>query len=49
MKAFHLHTRGGPEALVFEGPPWARPKAEEVLVRTHAAAVNPTELIWVPT
>ena len=49
MKAFHLQTRGGPEALVYEGPPRARPKAEEVLVRAHAAAVNPTELMCVHT
>jgi NADPH:quinone reductase-like Zn-dependent oxidoreductase len=49
MKAIRLHTRGGPEALVYEDAPQPHPQAGEVLVRVHAAAVTPTELMWVPT
>src|SRR5437763_12463938 len=49
MKAIRLHARGGPEALAFEDAPTPHPGAGEVLVRVHAAAVTPTELLWVPT
>jgi len=49
MKAIRLHTRGGPEALVYEEAPQPHPQAGEVLVRVYAAAVTPTELLWVPT
>lgn len=49
MKAIRLHTRGGPEVLVYEEAPQPHPQAGEVLVRVHAAAVTPTELLWVPT
>jgi len=49
MKAIRLHTRGGPEALVYEEAPQPHPHAGEVLVRVYAAAVTPTELLWVPT
>jgi NADPH2:quinone reductase len=44
MKAIHLHTHGGPEALVYEEAPQPHPQAGEVLVRVHAAAVTPTEM-----
>ena len=49
MKAIRLHARGGPESLRFEDAPTPRPGPGEVLVRVHAAAVTPTELIWAPT
>jgi NADPH:quinone reductase-like Zn-dependent oxidoreductase len=49
MKAMRLHIRGGPEALVYEEAPQPHPQAGEVLVRVHAAAITPTELLWVPT
>lgn len=49
MKAIRLHTRGGPEAFVVEEAPRPSPGPGEVLVRVHAAAVTPTELVWVPT
>jgi NADPH:quinone reductase-like Zn-dependent oxidoreductase len=49
MKAVRLHVRGGPESLVFEDAPNPIPGAGEVLVRVFAAAVTPTELLWVPT
>src|SRR3984957_11949004 len=49
MKAFRLHARGGPESLRFEDASTPQPGAGEVLVRVRAAAVTPTELLWVPT
>ena len=49
MKAIRLHARGGPESLRFEDSPTPRPGPGEVLVRVRAAAVTPTELLWVPT
>jgi NADPH:quinone reductase-like Zn-dependent oxidoreductase len=49
MKAIRLHARGGPESLRFEDVPAPRPGPSEVLVRVRAAAVTPTELLWVPT
>ena len=49
MKAIRLHARGGPELLRVEDAPTPRPGAGEVLVRVRAAAVTPTELLWVST
>ena len=49
MKAIRLHAGGGPESLRFEDAPAPRPGPGEVLVRVRAAAVTPTELLWVPT
>ena len=49
MKAIRLHARGGPESLRFEDAPTPRPGPGEVLVRVRAAAVTPTELLWVTT
>src|SRR6516162_1915119 len=49
MKVIRLHARGGPESLRFEDAPAPRPGPGEVLVRVRAAAVTPTELLWVPT
>src|SRR5262249_36431290 len=49
MKAIRLHARGGPESLRFDDAPTPRPGPGEVLVRVRAAAVTPTELLWVPT
>jgi NADPH:quinone reductase-like Zn-dependent oxidoreductase len=45
MKAIRLHIRGGPEALVYEEAPQPYPQTGEVLVRVHAAAITPTELM----
>jgi NADPH:quinone reductase-like Zn-dependent oxidoreductase len=47
MKAIRLHARGGPESLRFEDAP--RPGEGELLARVRAAAVTPTELLWVST
>lgn len=49
MNAIRLHARDGPEALVYEQAPMPTAGQGEVLVRVHAAAVTPTELVWVPT
>ena len=43
MKAIRVHEFGGPEKLVLEDIPDLRPGAGEVLVRIHAAGVNPVE------
>jgi NADPH:quinone reductase-like Zn-dependent oxidoreductase len=49
MKAIRIHARGGPEAFVYEDAPQPQPGNGEVLVRVHAAAVTPTELVWATT
>jgi NADPH2:quinone reductase len=41
MKAIVVHEFGGPEVLKFEEVPTPRPAAGQVLVRIHAAGVNP--------
>ena len=41
MKAMSVHEFGGPEVLKLEEVPTPKPSAGEVLVRIHAAGVNP--------
>jgi NADPH:quinone reductase len=41
MKAIRVHEFGGPEVLKYEETPTPKPGAGEVLVRVHAAGVNP--------
>ncbi|MGD1148198.1 MAG: NADPH:quinone reductase [Thermoanaerobaculaceae bacterium] len=41
MKAIKVHQFGGPEVLKMEEVPTPKPGAGEVLVRIHAAGVNP--------
>lgn len=41
MKAILVHQFGGPEVLKFEEVPTPKPAAGQVLVRIHAAGVNP--------
>lgn len=41
MKAIVVHQFGGPEVLKFEEVPTPKPTAGQVLVRIHAAGVNP--------
>jgi NADPH:quinone reductase len=41
MKAISVHQFGGPEVLKLEEVPTPRPGAGQVLVRIHAAGVNP--------
>jgi len=43
MKAVRMHSYGGPEVLVFEDAPRPEAGAGEVLVRVHAAGVNPID------
>jgi len=43
MKAVRIHSYGGPEVLRFEDAPRPAPGAGELLIRVHAAAVNPVD------
>src|ERR1700736_2837460 len=43
MKAVRIHNYGGPEVLKYEDAPRPEPQADEVLVRVHAAGVNPID------
>jgi NADPH:quinone reductase-like Zn-dependent oxidoreductase len=43
MKAVRIHKYGGPEVLQYEDAPRPKPQADEVLVRVHAAGVNPID------
>jgi NADPH:quinone reductase-like Zn-dependent oxidoreductase len=43
MKAVQIHAFGGPEVLQYEDVPQPQPKANEILVRVHAAGVNPVD------
>jgi len=41
MKAVRMHAYGGPEVLKYEDAPRPEPATGEVLVKVHAAGVNP--------
>ena len=43
MKAARIHSFGGPEVVAVEEVALPRPKPDEVLVRVHAAGVNPVD------
>lgn len=43
MKAVCIYSHGGPEVLRYEEIPRPRPQAGEVLVRVHAAGINPVD------
>jgi NADPH:quinone reductase-like Zn-dependent oxidoreductase len=43
MKAIRIHNYGGPEVLQYEDAPRPKPQAGEVVVRVHAAGVNPID------
>ncbi len=43
MKAVRYHAFGGPEVLKYEDTPKPEPKANEVLIKVHAAGVNPID------
>jgi len=43
VKAIRVHQFGGPEVLKLEEVPDLQPSSEQVLVRVHAAGVNPVE------
>jgi NADPH:quinone reductase-like Zn-dependent oxidoreductase len=44
MKAVQLHEFGGPEVLLYEDAPRPTASPGEVLVRVHAASLNPPDL-----
>jgi NADPH:quinone reductase-like Zn-dependent oxidoreductase len=43
VKAIRIHAFGGPEVLRVEDVPAPQPQADEVLVKIHAASVNPID------
>src|SRR6478752_920785 len=43
MKAVRFHTNGKPDVLVYEDVARPEPAAGEVLVKVHAASVNPID------
>ena len=43
MKAVRIHSYDGPDELIYEDVPRPRPDAGEVLIRIHAAGVNPVD------
>src|SRR5437899_12737445 len=43
MKAIRIHNYGGPEVLQYEDAPRPQPQPGDVLVRVHAAGVNPID------
>lgn len=43
MKAVCIYSYGGPEVLVYEDAPRPHPGPGEVLVRVHAAGINPVD------
>jgi NADPH:quinone reductase-like Zn-dependent oxidoreductase len=43
MKAVRIHNYGGPEVLRFEDVPRPTPGSGELLIKVHAAAVNPID------
>lgn len=43
MKAVRIHSYGGPEVLQYEDAPRPKPGKGEVLIRVHAAGVNPID------
>jgi len=43
MKAVRIHSFGGPEVLHYEDVPVPEPRPKELLIRIHAAGVNPVD------
>jgi NADPH:quinone reductase-like Zn-dependent oxidoreductase len=43
MHAIRIHSYGGPEVVRFEDAPRPEPGPDQVLIRVHAAAVNPVD------
>src|ERR1700753_45124 len=43
MKAIRIHEFGGPEMLALDETAVPQPKADEVLIRVYASAVNPVD------
>jgi NADPH:quinone reductase-like Zn-dependent oxidoreductase len=49
MKAIRMHSRGGPESLVYEDAPEPSTGEGDALVRVRAAGITPTEFTWSST
>jgi NADPH:quinone reductase-like Zn-dependent oxidoreductase len=43
MKAVRMHRYGGPDVLSYEDAPQPEPAVDELLVRVHAAGINPVD------
>lgn len=43
MKSIRIHRFGGPDVLQQEAQPWPTLRGDELLVRVHAASVNPVD------
>jgi NADPH:quinone reductase-like Zn-dependent oxidoreductase len=43
MKAVRIHKYGGPDVLTYEDVPRPEPTEDELLIRVHAAGVNPAD------
>jgi NADPH:quinone reductase-like Zn-dependent oxidoreductase len=43
MKAIVIHKYGGPRVLKYEDAPQPEPKEDELLIRIHAASINPVD------
>ena len=43
MLAVRMHSYGGPEVLIYEEVPKPEPSAGEILIKVHAAGVNPVD------
>src|SRR5438477_6201768 len=43
MKSIRVHQHGGPEVLKLEDLPDPKPAATQVVLRVHAAGVNPVD------
>ena len=43
MNAVRIHEFGEPEVLIYEAAPKPVPMGDEVLIRVHAAGINPVD------
>lgn len=43
MYAVQMHEFGEPEVLIYEAAPKPAPMGDEVLIRVHAAGINPVD------
>lgn len=46
MKAVRIHSRAGPEALIYEDAPVPKITRGDALIKVHATAITPTEFTW---